>query len=650
MENAACIRGQPAPLSNFSYPNGEQLPKTCVLTAISLWCYTPDTAARRSPAEQMIPTDEIEHQQPDVLALLRDKINLTTVPFTERSSRILVFANADHRSLFIKLAERWIKREQQFGNYRVRVPIISDFHFANDDGSPLSLTCTSYPDHLDLQTPSGTAMLAFQDPETLYLALPPGRVNLSMVVHLISEFARSDRRGGELKEGVGGRNVAYTTNAAIVSNSIQQEGNDRWRVNLSLDVAPGAGLTLNITPRLGFNRVVPPADKVAEAAAASWRQWFAATPPVPEVYWRQYYYAWWIMRAGIISTRFYMTREGMTPSKVHYVGVWQWDAYFHALAYRYVDARLAEDQLRIFLDHQLPNGMIPDAVHDEGLVASLTAPVAAPVTKPPLVAWAALKIHQISGDTAFLDEIYEPIAHWHAWWMRENDSDGDGVIEYTHPFSSGLDDSPLWDLGMPVESPDINTYLYIQMESLARIAALIGLDRESSDWSRQAQMLLERLLRHSYDEPAGLFVAQREHRPIPVVTPFNLYPLWTGHLSRNINERLIAHLADPKQFWTRYPIPSVAINDPAYNPAQMWRGPTWINVNYIFIEALLRNGYTTLARELTDRTIALVMGQDDIAEYYDPETGSIPPKAAPMQGWSAAVFIDLLVQRARGLL
>ena len=102
-----------------------------------------------------------------------------------------------------------------------------------------------------------------------------------------------------------------------------------------------------------------------------------------------YYFAWWLMRAGLISTRFYTTREAMTPSKVHYVGVWQWDAFFHALAYRHVDMHLAEDQLRIALDHQRADGMIPDAIHDEGVITHLSFPVEADVTKPPLLAWTA---------------------------------------------------------------------------------------------------------------------------------------------------------------------------------------------------------------------------------------------------------------------
>jgi hypothetical protein len=42
------------------------------------------------------------------------------------------------------------------------------------------------------------------------------------------------------------------------------------------------------------------------------------------------------------------------------------------------------------------------------------------------------------------------------------------------------------------------------------------------------------------------------------------------------------------------------------------------------------------------------MGQNDIYEYYHPETGIAPPRAASVFGWSSAVFIDLAVKASRG--
>jgi hypothetical protein len=34
----------------------------------------------------------------------------------------------------------------------------------------------------------------------------------------------------------------------------------------------------------------------------------AGVPQVLEEYQEQYYYAWWVMRAGLLSTRFFFTR------------------------------------------------------------------------------------------------------------------------------------------------------------------------------------------------------------------------------------------------------------------------------------------------------------------------------------------------------
>jgi glycogen debranching enzyme len=79
----------------------------------------------------------------------------------------------------------------------------------------------------------------------------------------------------------------------------------------------------------------------------------------------------------------------------------------------------------------------------------------------------------------------------------------------------------------------------------------------------------------------------------------------------------------------------------------MWRGPTWINLNYLFIEGLQRIGQEQLARELRGRTLELICSHKDIFEYYNPETGANPPTAASTFGWSAALFIDLAIQATR---
>ena len=578
------------------------------------------------------------------LQLLRNRVNLTQIPFSERGSRLMVFRSDDH--LAVRLAERWFKVSHALSGYRQRPPIIEEWAFTDGDGQPLKLEIETFPHRLNIGTRAGDFTLIYLDAETFLLTLPAGRCGVSFRANL--DKAQTDRRGGVL--GLTGdirRNIAYPTNARIIRNSVEPIGADAQRITLGFDSPGGKTLLINVTPRLGFNRSIPEPQAAIEAAAQRWHAWFAAAPEVAPKYRAQYYYAWWIMRAGLISTRFYTTREAMTPSKIYYVGVWQWDAYFHALAYRHVEMPLAKDQLRIVLDHQREDGMIPDAIHDEGTVTHLSQPIEADVTKPPLLAWAAWKLFETDGDREFLDEIYEPVVRWNDWWFEKNDDDQDGLCEYHHPYSSGLDDSPLWDAGMPVEAPDLNPSLCLQQEALAKMARAIGLNAEVETWARRADAMAARMIEQLWDEQAGLFWAVKRGQPIKIRTPFNLFPLMTGRLPRPIVERLVAHLTDEHEFWSHYPVPSVALDDPKFNPLEMWRGPTWVNVNYLLIEGLQRNGYLDLARELRRRTLDMLCLHDDIYEYYQPQTGEVPPKAASIFGWSSAIFIDLAIQAAR---
>lgn len=569
-----------------------------------------------------------------MLANLHNRIDLVTVPFTDRGSRLLLFRQG--HQLFVRLSERWAKWETEVGHYRRRPPLVTDFTFLSAAGDPLvDIAVETDPYCVRLQTAVGPFDWTFMDPETLLVKLPTGRFGFEFTVY--AQQGEADYRGGALR---GKRNVAYTTNARLLSNQVEARDEDHFRVRVLLEARLGDALLLNITPRLGYNRSVPAPDTVIEASRAAWESWLRAAPPVLDIYRRQYDYAWWIMRAGLVNTRYYFTREALLPSKIHYVGVWHWDQVFHALAYRHVDTRLAEDQLRIVLDHQRADGMLPDAIHDEGLVTHLSQPVDADVTKPPIMTWAILKLVETSGHHDFLAEVYQPLTRWNNWWMSAN-RNGNGLCQYQHPFSSGLDDSPLWDSGMPVVSPDLNTYLVLQNDSLAKIARLIGEEAAAQQYEQQAEELTSGMLKHLWDETAGVFRAFYAGRPLATITPFNLLPLLTGRMPQPIVERLIQNLLDPALFWTPYPLPTVAVSDPDFDPMQMWRGPVWINVNYFFVEALKRVGRLELAAELRRKTLELVMRHNDIFEYYNPITGERPPKAAPMYGWSSALFIEL---------
>ncbi|MER3461273.1 MAG: glycogen debranching protein, partial [candidate division GAL15 bacterium] len=193
---------------------------------------------------------------------------------------------------------------------------------------------------------------------------------------------------------------------------------------------------------------------------------------------------------------------------------------------------------------------------------------------------------------------------------------------------------------MPVESPDLNTYLCLQAEALGRMAAVLGLEAEARAWQAQADQLAADLLSHLYDPASGLFWPQRMteqgHERVPALTVASLLPLLTGRLPEEVTEAVLHRLLDPEIFWTPYPVPTVARSDPSYDPDRMWRGPVWVNVNYLLVDGLLRSGRQELARELCDRTLEMVASFPDVREYYHPETGKPGSRAASAFGWTAA--------------
>lgn len=571
------------------------------------------------------------------LETLHNHIDLSHIPFTDRGSRLMLFREG--QTLLIRLAERWTRWEKEVGHYRQRLPIISRFVLLGMDGSPLNWTADTYPHLAQLHTEQGQFDWLFVDPETLLIRLPVGRYGFEFDGQ--AQQGQADRRGGTLH---GKRNIAYTTNAHLLQNDVSPVIDNEYRVRVMLEAHEGDSLLLNVTPRLGYNRSIPAPDDALSEARSRWQAWFDVTPSVLEEYQTHYDYAWWIMRSGLLNTRYYFSREALVPSKIHYVGVWHWDQFFHAIAYRHINTQLAEDQLRILFDHQQANGMFPDAIHDEGLITHLAAPVDADVTKPPLAAWAVLKLFEKSGHRDFLEEAYEPLVRCNNWWITANTDEDTGLCEYHHPFSSGLDDSPLWDSGMPVVSPDLNTYMCVHQESLAQIADAIGLPADAARYRQQAAQYTDRMLKVLWNKDLGLFNTTHQGEPIPTLTPFSLLPLWTGRLPPDVVARLLEHLTNPATFWTAWPLPTVAISDPKFDPKQMWRGPTWVNINYLFVEALTRIGQYQLAQRLRRKTLELVMQHADIYEYYDPLNADHPPKAAPIFGWSAAVFIDLAIQ------
>lgn len=192
-----------------------------------------------------------------------------------------------------------------------------------------------------------------------------------------------------------------------------------------------------------------------------------------------------------------------------------------------------------------------------------------------------------------------------------------------------------------VEDLTFNTLLAVANHSLERIAAGLGeaIDPDLADRFRGTDAALEDL----WDEDTGQYCSRdvATRRLITVPTISTLLPLWAGVVPSERRARLVALLRDPDRFWPRYPVPSVPMDAPQFDADRYWRGPTWVNTNWIVVEGLRECGEHDLAEALRARTLDLVR-ESGLAEYFSALTGE--GYGAPEFSWTAALVLDLLAR------
>jgi hypothetical protein len=570
----------------------------------------------------------------ELLTMVGSSLDLVGAPFTLPRSRILVLAARTSGSA--PVTELRVSRAE-YERPLADCVVFDTLSITSANG--VALPVTGVLPHA-IEFGDGAATLTFAGPHALSIGVTRSGVDGSGV----------DGPGVELRLASPGRQAEIVRLGDGV-DSVEIHIDDNRRA----DIRP----SLAHTTRLG-------------ETLEEWTTWMHRCPRVRDDLQQMTAFCWWVLGANIVELPGQGKARAVVPSKIGYVGLWQWDAYFIAVGLRHGDRSLALEQLDLAFRFPTADGQLPDVVHDEGVLASSddlppqdretlrrhgssiadpTRPV--PLTKPPLAAWALRKVldaappaDRDSGEARWADSAWNTIARSQDWWFAQSDADGDGMPEYGHPYSSGLDDSPIFDGELPLASPDLGAYLVLQDRELAREFARRGDRTQAQRFADRADTTLEKLL-EMWDAPAGRFRARAAGHPLPAYSAVSLLPLLTGELPSAISATLLSAMTDPAQFGTLWTVPTVAVGDPDFSPERMWRGPVWININALLVEGLRRSGFDKEAVRLAEDTVALVKHGGGPHEYFNPETGDRARTATTSFGWSAALFVDLAVSLSR---
>lgn len=351
-----------------------------------------------------------------------------------------------------------------------------------------------------------------------------------------------------------------------------------------------------------------------------------------------------------------LTASTCVPNCGGFTRIFFWDSLFTAAALTRFDPGFARDAIRAVFARQDPaNGFCPEHVFDRPLpgrdaIGEAQAPVAS---------WAVerhLAAHP--DDMEFLRQIYPVLALNHRHWQEQGDRDRDGLAEWTW-CGQTADDSPLYDefaIGHerthgwlpPVASVSLNSFLFRDATILAGFAERLGRPDEARSWRARAAAIEEALLRVCYVPAERRFWdynhATRRHRRVR--TFYLFWPLWAGmRVPEEARRSLLDALLDPAQFFGEIPFPSVAYDEPTFDPMGYWRGKAWPHISYWLIEMLQaqRPEAAAVARR---RVLAAWLKDPYHPENMVADAGRSEASGAAEYNWGAAMLSLLLEERA----
>ena len=368
-----------------------------------------------------------------------------------------------------------------------------------------------------------------------------------------------------------------------------------------------------------------------------------------------------VLKTNTCSPAGPMRHRWMTPDRWPHRWMWLWDSAFQAIGWRHLDVGVARDAIEAVLDAQ----------HDDGRVSHTAGPERiSDITQPPLLAMAALEIDAAAADDAWLADLYPRLCRYVEWDFAHRDGDGDGLLEWhmsddpdSRSGESGMDNSPRFDSGAALNSPDFSAYAAAEYEHLAAMARRLGREDEAARWDERARATRSRIDERLWSEELGLYVDRdvRKGRPMNVPTAAGFLPLVCGAPSPDRAGRLARHLDDPETFGTELPVAGAPPADRKRYSPDKWRGPAWANVNWLIARGFARYGLTDAAARIRDRTLEHIERWYErtgcLWEYYD-TTGERPPSHLLRRGrrepepphmtiadygWTAAVYVDWLI-------
>ncbi|MCI5083593.1 MAG: hypothetical protein MRY78_17980 [Saprospiraceae bacterium] len=308
---------------------------------------------------------------------------------------------------------------------------------------------------------------------------------------------------------------------------------------------------------------------------------------------------------------------------------------------------------------------------------------------------------------AFLEEMFPKVLKSHQYFYEFRDPQQEGLVYIRHPWEGGTDNSPIWDsvlekidptqLDIPpyerkdlqnpeaaahrpsdldydryvhlvdvfrknkydeqaiyeecpflIQDPLFNGALVWSNECLIKAGQELGEPvNELIHWNELTIFSLNEKL---WDEERGIYNAYdlKNDQLIPVHTNSGLMPMIGEVPTQEQAEQMLLMLEGADFCGSSeniYSCPTYSLQAEDVNYKRYWRGPVWINMNWLLYHGLLRYDMEDMAAKVKRDSLELI-GQYGFYEYFDPRKDKSENLACGTNqfSWTAALCIDFLME------
>ncbi len=250
---------------------------------------------------------------------------------------------------------------------------------------------------------------------------------------------------------------------------------------------------------------------------------------------------------------------------------------------------VSESTYRLFAVYQKEDGQMPYKVTDQG-------PAYRQIQMVTPLARSVWNHYLLNGrNRAFLRQMYEAMAKFDDWLDRYRNTRGSGCVEAFCTFDTGHDLSPrFWHVPdschlddarncdpaspiVPFLAPDLTANVYCQRMYLGVMAD--ELQEDGNDWRVKAAASLDSLMRHCFDEADSFFYDRDKNGQFVRVQSDVLLRVLACEVGDRelFDQALRRYLLNTRKFFAKYPLTSIAMDDPRFDPSSAynsWAGPT----------------------------------------------------------------------------